>query len=157
MRGKQTTARREITPDYKYNSVVVAQFINKIMLDGQKQTAREIVYGALDNAESTLEKPALEIFETALKNVSPLVEVRSKRVGGATYQVPMEVRPTRKLALAMRWIIDAARKGRGKPMQDKLAAEIQLAYENQGSAIAQRDAMHRMAEANKAFAHYARF
>jgi len=155
MRGK-AAKQREIQPDQRYQSVTVAKFINNIMLRGQKATARNAVYRAFDQIEADLKKPGLEVFEQALKNVSPLVEVRSKRVGGATYQVPMEVRSDRKLALAMRWLIDAARNAKG-PIHMKLASELIAAYKNEGTAIKKRDDVHRMAEANKAFAHYARF
>ncbi|MBI4022782.1 30S ribosomal protein S7 [Candidatus Berkelbacteria bacterium] len=157
MRGTRSTTRRILKPDQRYGSVVVAKFINTIMHGGQKRTAEQIVYRAFGLAEQELKKPALEVFELAIKNVSPLVEVRSKRIGGATYQVPTEVRTERKVALAMRWIIGAARNARGNTMEHRLAAELKLASESQGAAIGQRDAMHRMAEANKAFAHYARF
>lgn len=157
MRGKSSAPKRAIAPDFKFGSVMVAKFTNKIMLAGQKHTAQQIVYGAFEAASEQLKQPALQIFEQAIKNASPTVEVRSKRIGGATYQVPMEVRPERKVALAMRWIIGASRTAKGKPMQVKLATELANAYNNEGAAIAKRDEMHRMAEANKAFAHYARF
>ncbi|MBI4185740.1 30S ribosomal protein S7 [Candidatus Berkelbacteria bacterium] len=157
MRGKVTRTSRIILPDRVYHSTVVTKLIHRIMLRGQKATATTIVYKALAKAEQTLSQPALQIFEQALKHAAPTVEVRSKRIGGATYQVPMEVRPERKSALAMRWIINASRATAGKPMQDKLADQITAAYKNEGAAITKRDEMHRMAEANKAFAHYARF
>ncbi len=146
-----------IQPDHRYQSVAVAKFINNVMLNGQKQTAQQLVYRAFDLMETRVKEPALKIFEGAIKNVSPLVEVRAKRVGGATYQVPMEVRPERKVALAMRWIIGAARSTKGKSFDLALADEVAAAYKNDGAAIKKRDEMHRMAEANKAFAHYARF
>ncbi|MBI2590187.1 30S ribosomal protein S7 [Candidatus Berkelbacteria bacterium] len=157
MRGKKRIKRPQIKPDYRYQSILVAKFINKVMLRGQKQTAEKIVYSALAQVEKELKLPALQIFDQALKNVSPLVEVRAKRIGGATYQVPMEIRSERKVALSMRWIINAARGNKGKTMQVSLAEELKAAFASQGSAIAKRDEMHRMAEANKAFAHYARF
>ena len=157
MRGSNKRIKRTLTPDVKYNSTVVAKFINKIMLNGQKATATNIVYKAFADVENDLKQPALQVFEQAMKNASPLVEVRSKRIGGATYQVPMEVRPERKMALAMRWIINASRSAKGVPMEKRLATELKTAYNNEGAAIAKRDEMHRMAEANKAFAHYARF
>lgn len=157
MRGSNKRTKRTLAPDVKYNSSVVAKFINKIMLNGQKTTATNIVYKAFADVENDLKQPALQVFEQAMKNASPLVEVRSKRIGGATYQVPMEVRPERKMALAMRWIINASRSAKGVPMEKRLATELKTAYNNEGAAIAKRDEMHRMAEANKAFAHYARF
>lgn len=157
MRGKSKYNQRQIKPDWRYNSVLVARFINKIMLDGKKQTATAAAYRALEDLEKKVKKPALESFEQAIKNVSPQVEVRSKRIGGATYQVPMAVRPDRKIALAMRWIIEAARSAKGKSMGEKLAIELAQAFRNEGNAIKKRDSVHRMAEANKAFAHYARF
>lgn len=157
MRGRPYIRKREILPDPKYNSILVAKFINKIMLNGQKETSRFIVYKALGLAEEKLKKPALEIFETALKNASPLLEVKSKRIGGATYQVPMEVKPDRKLTLAMRWIIEAARSRQGKPREEFLAQEILDAYNNTGEAMRKRETLHKMAEANRAFAHFARF
>lgn len=157
MRGRRPKTTRSLAPDQVYHSVTVTRLINKIMLSGQKQTATTIVYKALSKAEDVTKQPALQVFEAAIKHASPLVEVRSKRIGGATYQVPMEVRPERKLALAMRWIIGAARAGSGQPMEDRLATQLVSASKNEGAAITKRDEMHRMAEANKAFAHYARF
>jgi small subunit ribosomal protein S7 len=127
------------------------------MIGGKKATATGIVYGALSGLEEATKQPALQAFETAMKNVSPLVEVRSKRIGGATYQVPMEVRPDRKEALTMRWIIDAARKRQGKPMNILLKEELLDAYNSTGAAMKKREDLHKMAEANKAFAHFARF
>ncbi len=156
MRGAKTISQRPVEPDLKYHSETVTRFINAVMLRGQKRTAEQAVYAALETVERELEQPALQVFETALKNIAPLVEVRSKRVGGATYQVPVEVRAERKRALSMRWIIDAARSARGK-IDQKLAAELMAAYKNEGAAARKRDDVHRMAEANKAFAHYARF
>ena len=147
--------RKQPRPDRIYNSEPVAKFINHIMLDGKKTVAENIVYGAFDIiAEKTKEKP-LEIFELALKNVGPLTEVRSRRVGGANYQVPREVRPERRVALAMRWILDTARKGKGSPMKKRLADELLLASKNEGEAVKKRENTHKMAEANKAFAHFA--
>ena len=133
---------------------MVAQFVNKLMLSGEKRVAEKILYTAFENIEKKEKKPALEIFETAIKNVSPQLEVKSRRIGGANYQVPREVRGERKLALAFRWIINAARSGKGKPMAKKLAEEIMLAAKNEGAAIKKRNDTHRMAEANKAFAHF---
>ncbi len=157
MRGTHKSLTRIIAPDARYGSVTVAKFINKVTLDGKKTTAREIVYNALGELEKATNRPALESFETALQNVSPVVEVRSKRIGGATYQVPVEVRTDRKLALAMRWVINAARDRQGKPMSEFLKTELLDAYNSTGAAMKKRDEMHRMAEANKAFAHFARF
>ncbi len=156
MRGAKTISQRPVQPDLRYHSETVTRFINAVMLRGQKLTAQQAVYGAFEKIEQELKQPALQVFETALKNVSPLVEVRSKRIGGATYQVPVEVRAERKRALAVRWIIDAARSARGQ-IDQKLAAELIAAYKNEGAAARKRDDVHRMAEANKAFAHYARF
>ncbi|HWB34240.1 MAG TPA: 30S ribosomal protein S7 [Candidatus Paceibacterota bacterium] len=148
--------RNIVGPDMKYNSVRVEKFINSVMLDGKKSTARQVVYDALDiiKEKAKVENP-VELFETAIRNVGPAMEIRSRRVGGANYQVPREVRPERKMALAFRWILIAARGGKGKPMAEKLAAEIMAAANNEGSAIKKRDDTLRMAEANKAFAHFA--
>ena len=142
-------------PDSKYNSESVSRFINTVMWDGKKDTARAIVYDALDILAKDGETDALETFETAIRNVSPLMEVRSRRVGGANYQVPREVPQQRRVSLAYRWLISAARAKKGKPMAQKLAEEIKLAVNNEGSAIKKKDDMHRMAESNKAFAHFA--
>ena len=130
------------------------QFINKIMYDGEKRVAERIFYTALENIEKKEKKLGMEIFETAIKNVSPQLEIKARRIGGATYQVPREVRGERKIALAIRWIINAARSAKGKPMAKSLAEEIILASKNEGSAIKKRNETHRMAEANKAFAHF---
>lgn len=157
MRGAKTLHKRTITPDVRYGNVTVSQLINKIMLDGKKATATKIVYEALSKLEEATHRPAVEAFEAALKNIAPSVEVRSKRIGGATYQVPTEVRQDRKMALAMRWLINAARSRQGKSMAQFLADELLDAYNNTGAAIKKRDDMHKMAEANKAFAHFARF
>lgn len=148
-------------PDSKYNSDSVSRFINTVMWDGKKDTARAIVYDAMAlleknaNADEEGKKDALELFETAIRNVSHLMEVRSRRVGGANYQVPREVPQQRRVSLAYRWLINAARAKKGKPMAQKLADEIMLAVNNEGSAIKKKDDMHRMADANKAFAHFA--
>ncbi len=140
----------------KYNSVRVEKFINSVMRDGKKSTARKVVYDALDVIkEKTKVESPLELFETAIRNVGPAMEIRSRRVGGANYQVPREVRPERKMALAFRWILIAARAGKGKPMAVKLADELIAAANNTGSAIKKKDDTLRMAEANKAFAHFA--
>lgn len=142
-------------PDIAYNSPRVEKFINCIMWDGKKETARHIVYGAFDMIKEKTKSEPLEIFELALKNAGPLTEVRSRRVGGANYQVPREVRPERRLALAIRWIIEASRSKKGAPMMKRLADEIIAASNNEGSAVTKRDNTHKMAEANKAFAHFA--
>ena len=139
-----------------YNSQKLAKFINNIMLHGKKETARKSVYKAFEIIKEKTGNPnPLEVFDTALKNAGPTVEVRSRRIGGANYQVPREVRPERRLALAMRWMIDAARSKKGAPRHEKLAEELILASKNEGSALKKRDDTHRMAEANKAFAHFA--
>ena len=141
-------------PDLVYQSEAISRFINTVMWDGKKDTARKLVYGALDKIKAQ-EMDPLETFETAIRNVSPLMEVRSRRVGGANYQVPREVPQQRRVSLAYRWLINAARAKKGKPMADKLAEQILLAAKNEGEAIKKKDDMHRMAEANKAFAHFA--
>ena len=143
-------------PDIKFNSERLEKFINSVMQDGKKETSRKIVYGALDiiKEKMSVEEP-IEIFESAIRNFGPAIEVRSRRVGGANYQVPREVRPERKQNLAFRWIIDAARGGKGKPMAEKLAIELMAAHNNEGAAIKKRDDTKKMAESNKAFAHLA--
>lgn len=146
--------RAVIEPDTKYSNVLVAKFINKIMEAGKKSVARKIVYSALEFAEKQTKKPALEVFQKAMDNVSPSVELKSKRVGGANYQVPVEVRQERRTALAIRWIVDSARSQKGKPMAEKLAGEFINAFNNTGGAIKKKQDVQRMAEANKAFAHF---
>src|SRR3989344_5528963 len=148
--------RNIVGPDLKFNSVRVEKFINSVMWDGKKSTARKVVYDALDiiKEKAKVENP-LELFETAIRNVSPQMEIRSRRVGGANYQVPREVNPGRKQALAFRWILLAARGGKGKPMAEKLATELLAAANSEGSAFKKKEDTHRMAEANKAFAHFA--
>jgi len=155
MRRKQAT-KREIKPDPKYGDVRLAKFINNVMKGGKKSVAQRVVYGALEivKSKTKTEKP-LELFNKALENVSPVLEVKSRRVGGATYQVPYEVRGDRKEALAIRWILEAAKNKKGKPMAEKLAQELLDASKNEGEAIKKRQNVHRMAEANKAFAHFA--
>ena len=145
-----------LTPDTVYGNVMVARFINKVMQKGKKATARKIVYDSFALVQKELKKEPIETFEKAIENVAPLLEVRSKRVGGATYQVPVEVKGDRRVGLAIRWILESARKGKGKPMAQKLAQELLNAYKNEGSAVKKREEMHRMAEANRAFAHFAR-
>lgn len=147
--------RHPIIPDPVYNNVVVAKFINQVMRRGKKTIARKIVYKAFDIIKEKTKKEPLEVFDLALKNASPLLEVKSKRVGGATYQVPVEVKTDRKLTLAMRWIIVGAKSRKGKPMREKLAQELMDAANNTGWAVKKRVDTHRMAEANRAFAHFA--
>lgn len=153
MRRKRAP-QRIVEPDIKYNSELVSRFINQVMLDGKKSIAARIVYDAMDIAQKRTKKPALEVFEEAVKNITPLLEVRPRRVGGATYQIPMEVRHERRRSLALRWLLQSARKRSGKSMADKLAGELLDALKGQGSAVKKKDDTHRMAEANKAFAHY---
>ena len=154
MRGK--IKKHEVKPDLNYNNVLVSKLVNQIMKKGKKTVATKVVYQAFDLIKAKTKKEPLEIFEGALRNAAPLLEVRPKRVGGATYQVPVEVKGDRKIALAMRWIIKAAKSGKGKPMGEKLAEELILAFNNDGSAVKKRIDTHRMAEANRAFAHFAR-
>lgn len=154
MSRRNEAPKREILPDPKYGNVRLAKFINILMLDGKKAVAERVMYGALDQLKDKGAADPLEMMELALENVSPAVEVKSRRVGGATYQVPVEVRPVRRNALAMRWLIDAARKRGEKSMTLKLAGELSDASEKRGAAVKKRDDVHRMAEANKAFSHY---
>jgi small subunit ribosomal protein S7 len=146
--------KRVVLPDPRYNNELVAHLINKIMLSGKKATAEKIVYGAMENLESRAKKPAVEALEQSLRNATPMIEVRPRRVGGATYQVPMEIREDRRLALALRWLIQNARKRSGKSMADKLSGELFDAFNNQGNTVKKREDTHKMAEANRAFAHY---
>ncbi len=148
--------KHKIAPDSTYNDIAVSQLINKVMKKGKKTTARKIVYGAFNIIKEKTQKEPLEIFKKAIENVSPLLEVKPKRIGGATYQVPMEVRQERRLFLALKWIIDGARSSKGKSMQEKLSQEIINVSNNEGAAMKRKNDMHRMAEANKAFAHFAR-
>ncbi|HHQ15175.1 MAG TPA: 30S ribosomal protein S7 [Chromatiales bacterium] len=156
MSRRSQAPRRINLPDPKHGSQMLAKFINMIMRDGKKSVAESIVYGALETIASrgSSEEQALELLEQALENVKPAVEVKSRRVGGATYQVPIEVRPARRQTLAMRWVIDAARKRNEKSMSQRLANELLDASENRGAAVKKREDTHRMAEANKAFSHY---
>lgn len=156
MSRRKKRVKRDIQPDPVYNSAIVSKLINYIMRRGKKTIARKIVYGAFDIIKNNTKKDPVEVFDLAIQNASPLLEIKPKRVGGATYQVPMEVRGERKLALAFRWIIGAARSKKGKPMKDKLAEELISASKNEGSAIKKKEDTHRMAEANRAFAHFAR-
>ncbi|MBU0614407.1 30S ribosomal protein S7 [Patescibacteria group bacterium] len=155
MRGKQAPVRKLI-PDWKYGNILVTKLINYVMQDGKKTTAERIVYDALVIMEKESGKKAMEIFEEALKNVVPTVEVRSRRVGGANYQIPFPVRGDRRYALAYRWILEAARAKKGKPMATRLAEEFLAAAQGEGSSIKKRADVQRMAEANRAFAHFAR-
>ena len=154
MPRRREVPKRIILPDPKFGSLQIAKFVNMIMRGGKKSTAESIMYNALDRITEKAEGEAAEVMEKALENVKPMVEVKSRRVGGATYQVPVEVRPDRRVALAMRWIIEASRKRGEKSMQLKLAGELMDASENRGSAVKKREDTHRMAEANKAFAHF---
>ncbi len=147
--------RIERQPDIKYSSLVVSALVNKLMRDGKKSVASKIVYDALDIVEKQLKKPALEILDQSLQNAGPTMELKSRRVGGANYQVPIEVKPERRFALAIRWIVEAVRGGKGKPTSVKLAEELTNAFNNTGGAIKKKNDTHRMAEANKAFAHFA--
>jgi small subunit ribosomal protein S7 len=157
MRGRAKNKRPVVLADPATGSVLVAKFINRIMLDGKKATARGIVYKALAKLAEATNVDQVDAFEQAVKNVAPLLEVKSKRIGGDNYQVPMEVRPARKNALAFRWIIEAARSRQGAPMDQFLAEELINAFNNTGTAMKKKEDMHRMAEANRAFAHYAKF
>ncbi|MCG8018258.1 MAG: 30S ribosomal protein S7 [Candidatus Thiodiazotropha sp. 'RUGA'] len=154
MPRRRVAARREALPDPKYGSELLAKFINMVMQDGKKSVAEKILYGALDSVVEKRGGEPLDLLETALENVRPLVEVKSRRVGGATYQVPVEVRPNRRNSLAMRWLIEASRKRSEKSMAYRLAGELLDASENKGAAVKKKDDTHRMAEANKAFSHY---
>ncbi|WP_142850861.1 30S ribosomal protein S7 [Telmatospirillum sp. J64-1] len=154
MSRRHAAEKREVLPDAKYGDVVVTKFMNSLMLDGKKNVAETIVYGALEKVEKRIGQDAIEAFHTALDNVKPAVEVRSRRVGGATYQVPVEVRAERRQALAIRWLIAAARKRSETTMVDRLSGELLDAANNRGTAVKKREDTHRMAEANKAFSHY---
>ena len=151
---KRRAEKRYIKPDPKFNDIIVSKFINCLMNDGKKSAARKIIYGAFDIIEDKIKKPGLEVFKQALSNVQPVIEVRSRRVGGATYQVPSEVRPERRNALAMRWIKTYSSQRGDKTMSQKLAQELIAASNNEGSAVKKKEDTHKMAEANKAFAHF---
>ncbi len=151
---KKRAEKKILKPDPKYSDILVSRFINSIMYDGKKSKAREVVYGAFDIIEERTKKPGLEIFKKALANTQPVIEVRSRRVGGATYQVPTEVRPERRTALAMRWLKTYARARNDKSMKLRLASELIAASNNEGSAVKKKEDTHKMAEANKAFAHF---
>ena len=154
MSRRRRAEKRKITPDPKYGNVELARFINRVMVSGKKTTAQRIVYSALERVESEARRPALEVFEQAVRNTMPMLQVKARRVGGATYQVPVEVRPERRLTLAMRWLILAARAKSGRPMSERLASELMEASRGQGTAVKRREDLHRMAEANRAFVHY---
>jgi small subunit ribosomal protein S7 len=151
---KRRAEKRRLTPDPKFGDMVVSRFINNVMLDGEKNTARKLVYGAFSIMAEKSGKEPIEVFRKALQNVAPILEVRSRRVGGATYQVPVEVREDRRIALAIRWIKTYAASRRDKSMAARLAAELLAASNNEGSAVKKKEDTHRMAEANKAFAHF---
>jgi len=154
MSRRHKAEKREVIPDAKYGDLIVAKFMNSVMYDGKKSIAEQIVYGALDIVEAKLKSDPLAVFKQALENVAPAIEVRSRRVGGATYQVPVEVRFDRRQALAIRWLITAARARSDKTMVDRLSAELIDASNNRGNAVKKREDTHRMAEANRAFSHY---
>ena len=154
MPRRREVPKRQILPDPKFGNETLAKFVNILMLDGKKSVAEKITYGALDLIQERGNSDPIEVFETALENVRPTVEVKSRRVGGATYQVPVEVRPSRRTALAMRWLVEASRKRGEKYMGMRLAGELMDAFENRGTAVKKREDTHRMAEANKAFSHF---
>jgi small subunit ribosomal protein S7 len=154
MSRRHSAEKREILPDAKYGDTVLTKFMNNLMTDGKKSVAESIVYNALTRVEGRLKRPPVEVFHEALDNVKPSVEVRSRRVGGATYQVPVEVRPERREALAIRWLIQAARKRNENTMEERLAGELSDAVQNRGTAVKKREDTHKMADANKAFSHY---
>ncbi len=154
MSRRNRPEKREVLPDPRYGNVLVGHLINSLMWGGKKATAERIVYGALETLEARAKKPAMEALEQAIRNATPIIEVRPRRVGGATYQVPMEIREDRRQALALRWLIQTARKRPGKSMVDKLSGELTDAFQNQGNTIKKKEDTHKMAEANRAFAHY---
>ena len=154
MARRRRAVKRVPLADSKYNSVDLSRFINKVMMDGKKTTAQRIVYDAFDQVEREARRSPLEVFDQAIKNATPMVEVKSRRVGGVTYQVPTEVRPERRLALGMRWIVLSARARKGRPMFEGLAQELLEASRGQGASVKRREDLYRMAEANRAFAHY---
>jgi small subunit ribosomal protein S7 len=154
MSRRNRAVQRVVEPDVKYNSELVARFCNKLMISGKKSVALRIIYEAFDLIEQRAKKPPLEVFEQAVRNATPMIEVRPRRVGGATYQIPMEVRPERRLSLSLRWLVQSMRQRSGKSMAEKVAAELMDAAAGQGVAVKKKDDTHRMAEANRAFAHY---
>ena len=152
---RRASPKRKIIPDSKYESELVAKFMNQLMVDGKKSIAEKIVYGAFDELEKSVQKESpVDVFKKVLDQVAPVVEVRSRRIGGATYQVPVEVRAKRRTALAMRWLVEAARKRKEKSMPARLAAELKEAMDGKGAAVKKKEDMHKMAEANKAFSHF---
>ena len=155
MRKNTGIKRHAVAPDYKYNNPAVGKFINFVMKDGKKSVARAVVYDAFDIVEKKGKQDPMDVFDRALKNVSPTLEVKSKRVGGANYQVPLQVRGERRVMLSMNWIINAARSAKGKPMGERLAAELLAAANNEGAAVRKKEDVERMAHANRAFAHFA--
>ena len=154
MSRRRAAIKRTILPDHKFKDLVIAKFMNRIMLDGKKSVSEKIVYGAFDIVSKKTDKEPLEFFHEALANVKPNLEVKSRRVGGATYQVPMEVRPRRAQTLAMKWIVDSALKRNEKTMRERIASEIMDAHNNKGNAVKKREETHKMAEANRAFSHF---
>jgi len=154
MSRRRAAIKRTILPDHKFKDLVIAKFMNRIMLDGKKSVSEKIVYGAFDIVSKKTDKEPLEFFHEALANVKPNLEVKSRRVGGATYQVPIEVRPRRAQALAMKWIVDCAVKRNEKTMRERIASEIIGAHNNKGNAVKKREETHKMAEANRAFSHF---
>jgi len=154
MSRRRAAEKRTILPDHKFKDLILAKFMNRIMKDGKKSVSEKIVYGAFDIVSKKTDKSPIEYFHDALHNVKPSLEVRSRRVGGATYQVPMEVRPRRAQALAMKWIVDSAIKRNEKTMRERVASEIMDAFNNKGNAVKKREETHRMAEANRAFSHF---
>ena len=154
MSRRRKAEKRPVNPDPKFHDQTVSKFMNYVMLDGKKSAAEKIVYGAFDRVEEKLKRPPLELFREALDNVTPSVEVRSRRVGGATYQVPVEVRPERREALAIRWLISASRNRNENTMEERLAGELLDAVQSRGTAVKKREDTHKMADANKAFSHY---
>lgn len=154
MPRRRVAAKREVLPDPKFGSTLLAKFVNHVMESGKKSVAERIVYGALDIVKEKLSKDPIEVFEQAMENIAPMVEVKARRVGGATYQVPVEVRASRRNALAMRWMVEYSRKRGEKSMRQRLAGEMMDASQGKGAAVKKREDVHRMAEANKAFSHY---
>ncbi|MBI2965355.1 MAG: 30S ribosomal protein S7 [Chloroflexi bacterium] len=154
MARRRRAEPRIIAPDPRFNSVLLARFINKVMIGGEKSVAQTAVYGALERLERETNRPGLEVFEQAVRNVTPALEVRSRRVGGATYQVPTEVRPERRLSMALRWLIGSARARTGRPIAQRVYEELLDASRGQGASVRRREDLHRMAEANRAFVHY---
>jgi small subunit ribosomal protein S7 len=154
MSRRHAAEKREVLPDAKFGDTVLTKFMNNLMVDGKKSVAERIVYNAMDRVETKIKRAPLEVFHEALENIEPSVEVKSRRVGGATYQVPIEVRPERRQALAIRWLIKASRTRNEKTMEERLAGELMDAVQSRGSAVKKREDTHKMAEANKAFSHY---